>query len=211
MPSDGGVRVTASSAVDDDTLAFYRRNAQAYAGWAKHRHTRLTRFLALLPSGGAILELGCGSGADSAYMLASGFAVRPTDGAPEMAAEASRRLGRAVETLLFHELNEIGMYDGVWASACLLHVPRNDLKDVLARIWRALKPGGQFYASFKAGTGEGRDTLDRYYNYPSQEWLRQRYAAAGDWEEFAIEASADKGYDDQPATILQVMVRKPAV
>jgi hypothetical protein len=74
-----------------------------------------------------------------------------------------------------------------------------------------LKPGGRFYASFKAGTGEGRDTLDRYYNYPTQDWLRQKYAAAGDWETLAIETSADKGYDDQPATILHVLAGKPAV
>jgi hypothetical protein len=81
---------------------------------------------------------------------------------------------------------------------------------VLARIRRALKLGGQFYASFKGGTGEGRDTLDRYYNYPSQDWLQQQYAAAGRWEAFAIETSADKGYDDQPATILHVIARKAA-
>jgi SAM-dependent methyltransferase len=196
------------SAVDDCTLAFYRRNAEQYAGWAKHRHTRLTRFLAMLPAGGAILELGCGSGGDSAHMLAGGFVVRPTDGAPEMAAEASRRLGRPVETLLFHQLDETSAYDGVWASASLLHVPRDELKDVLERIWLALKPGGQFYASFKAGTGEGRDTLDRYYNYPSQDWLRRQYAEAGHWDSVAIESSDDKGYDGQPATILHVVARK---
>jgi SAM-dependent methyltransferase len=111
---------------------------------------------------------------------------------------------------LFHELDDVDMYDGVWASACLLHVPRGDLGGVLVRIWRALKPGGQFYASFKAGTGEGRDTLERYYNYPSQDWLRQQYVDAGDWNSFAIEASADKGYDDQPATILHVVAEKAA-
>ena len=56
--------------------------------------------------------------------------------------EASRRLGRPVETLLFHDLDKVEAYDGVWANACLLHVPRPELAQVLARIWRALKPGG---------------------------------------------------------------------
>ena len=48
----------------------------------------------------------------------------PTDGSPEMAAVASKHLGRTVETLLFHELDEVEAYDAVWANACLLHVPR---------------------------------------------------------------------------------------
>ena len=54
-----------------------------------------------------------------------GFDVTPTDGSPEMAEVASRRLGRPVGTLLFHDLDEVEAYDGVWANACLLHVPRD--------------------------------------------------------------------------------------
>ena len=77
------------------------------------------------------------------------------DGSPEMAEVASRRLDRPVGTLLFHELDEVEAYDGVWANACLLHVPRDELAPILKLIWRALKPGGTFYASFKAGDAEG--------------------------------------------------------
>ena len=145
--------------MDDSTLQFYRDNAQSYADWAKAPSTRLTGFLALLPAGGSVLELGCGAGNHSANMLAAGFAVRPTDGSPEMAEIASRRLGHAVEAMLFHELDEHEAYDGIWASACLLHVPRDELSGILARIHRALKPAGVFYASFKVGEGDGRDEL----------------------------------------------------
>ena len=48
--------------MDRDTLQFYRRNAEAYAGWAKAPSARLKEFMALLPPGGSILELGCGAG-----------------------------------------------------------------------------------------------------------------------------------------------------
>ena len=34
-----------------------------------------------------------------------------------------------VETLLFHDLDEVEAYDGVWANACLLHVPRDELAE----------------------------------------------------------------------------------
>ena len=98
-----------------------------------------------------------------------------------MAEIASRHLGRPVRTLLFHDLDAVAAYDGVWANACLLHVPRDQLASVLALIHRALKPGGTFYASYKTGDGDGRDTLNRYYNYPTEDWLRATYAQAGEW------------------------------
>jgi SAM-dependent methyltransferase len=195
--------------VDDATLQFYRRNAEAYAKREiSSRHARLTKFLALLPPGAAILELGCGAGGDSAEMLARGYDVAPTDGSPEMADVASRRLGRPVQTLLFHELDAIEAYDGVWANACLLHVPRDQLANVLALIRRALKPGGAFYASYKSGDGDGRDTLDRYYNYPTEEWLRATYAQSGAWSDLSIETGEVRGFDDAMAEMFFVLARK---
>jgi SAM-dependent methyltransferase len=201
--------MTRDAAVDEATLQFYRGNAEAYARRTfTSRQARLMAFLAQLPPGASILELGCGAGGDTAEMLARGFAVRPTDGSPEMADIASKHLGRAVETLLFHDLDEVEAYDGVWANACLLHVPRPELADVLARIWRALKPAGVFYASYKEGDADGRDTLDRYYNYPSPDWLRATYAEAGDWNSLSIETGEVLGFDDKMASMLFVMARK---
>jgi SAM-dependent methyltransferase len=194
--------------VDEATLQFYRRNAQAYADWAKAPSTRLTRFLALLAPGASILELGCGAGNHSAAMLAGGFCVRPTDGSPEMADLASHRLGCPVEAMLFDELDEHDVYDGVWASACLLHAPRDELGGILARIHRALKPAGVFYASFKIGKGDGRDSLGRYYNYPSPEWLDATYAAAGEWDGIVSDTSQIRSFDHAPATMQHLVVRK---
>ena len=178
------------------------------------RSPRVTRgslaFWSSLAPGAKILELGCGAGADTAAILAKGFDVRPTDGSAEMAAVASQRLGRPVGTLLFHDLDEVEAYDAVWANACLLHVPRDQLAKVLALIWRALRPAGYFYASYKAGDTDGRDTLDRYYNYPSPDWLRATYAQAGKWSSLAIESGEVKGFDDKQASMLFVVARKDA-
>jgi SAM-dependent methyltransferase len=194
---------------DEETLRFYGANAPAYAEREiTSRQIRLGRFLAQLSPDAAILELGCGAGADTAEMLARGFDVSPTDGSPEMAKVASRRLGRPVGTLLFHDLDAVEAYDGVWANACLLHVPRSELAHILKLIWRALKPGGIFYASFKAGDAEGRDTLNRYYNYPSPDWLRANYARAGNWSSLEIEAGDVMGFDNEWAPMLFIVARK---
>jgi len=194
--------------VDDDTLQFYRRNAEAYAGWAKAPSTRLIGFLGMLPPAGSILELGCGAGNHSAEMLSRGFRMRITDGSPEMAEIAARRLNHPVEAMLFHELEEREAYDGVWASACLLHVPQDELAGILTRIHRALKPDGLFYASYKMGDHDGRDSLGRYYNYATPEGLAATYAASGSWQEIKSDTSVIKSFDDAPATMLHVVKRK---
>jgi len=196
------------TSADDATLQFYRDNAASYAAWAKAPSTRLIGFLELLPQGASILELGCGAGNHAAEMLARGFAVRATDGSPEMAQAASRRLNHPVEAMRFDQLNSREAYDGVWASACLLHVPRDELAGILARIHRALKAGGVFYASYKSGEGDGRDSLGRYYNYPSEEWLHATYAASGAWQTIKSDFSEIKSYDGAPATMLHLVVRK---
>jgi SAM-dependent methyltransferase len=195
--------------VDEDTLQFYRRNAEAYAGRAKRPSIRLKAFMALLPPGGSILELGCGAGNHSVEMLAAGFSVRATDGSPEMTEIASRRLGQRVDAMRFDQLDEHEVYDGVWASACLLHVPRGELTSILRRIHRALKHDGLSYASFKIGEGgDGRDKLGRYYNYPSPEWLDAAYAAAGPWRLIKSDTSEITGFDETPATMRHLVMRK---
>jgi len=106
-------------------------------------------------------------------------------------AKSSKRLGTEGRAYVerVHDLDKVEAYDGVWANACLLHVPRPELAQVLARIWRALKPGGTFYASFKTGAAEGRDRFNRYYNYPSPDWLRTNYAGAGNWSSLETETA----------------------
>jgi hypothetical protein len=67
-----------------------------------------------------------------------------------------------------------------------------------------------FYASFKIGEGDGRDSLGRYYNYPSPEWLRTTYAAGGRWDSLSSDSSVIKSFDETPANMLHLTVRKNA-
>jgi len=190
---------------DDRTLGFYAQEAAAYASRGDYLNLKhIEAFLALLPAGAAILELGCGAGRDSEFMIGRGFQVRPTDGTPELAQAAEQRLGIPVATLLFADLDETGTCDGIWANACLLHVPGEDLPGILSKIHAALKTGGVFYASFKAGEAEGRDQFDRYYNYPSESTLRGWYAAS-DWADVTVTAERGGGYDGRPTDWLHVV------
>jgi hypothetical protein len=65
-----------------------------------------------------------------------------------------------------------------------------------------------FYASFKIGEGDGRDNLGRYYNYPSPQWLQATYAAAGKWDSLTSDTSVIQSFDQTPANMLHLVVRK---
>ena len=193
---------------DNDTLKFYADNAADYIQHANAPTPQLTAFLARLPEGGAVLELGTGNGRDAAAMLAAGFAVTPSDASPELAAQAAARLGHPVRILAFDELDDVALYDGVWACAALLHAPRAELTGDFARIFRALRPGGLLWASFKAGTGEGRDQFGRYYNYLDAAQLREHLRASADWTGIAISENAGSGYDGLPTRWLWLQAQR---
>jgi SAM-dependent methyltransferase len=194
---------------DPETLAFYDREASAYAAHQQaHRHPSLDDFLGQLSPGAKILELGCGGGQDAHAMLQAGFDVEPTDGSTLLAAQAERLLGRTVRVMRFDELDAHASFDGVWANACLIHVPQNALAGVLGRIWRALKVGGVFFASYKAGDGGARDALGRYNNFPSREDLDEVYRRSGPWSELAIHERPGGGYDGVARVWLGCWARK---
>lgn len=195
---------------DPETLKFYADHAATYVEHATAATPQLAAFMAQLPAGSAVLELGTGNGRDAAAMLAAGFAVTPSDASPELAAEARARLGVPVRIMAFHELDDIAAYDGIWACACLLHAPRDELTDDLARIFRALRPGGLLTASFKAGDREGRDQFGRYYNYLDTIQLRSHLVAAADWASIDISENDGSGYDGKPTRWLWLKARKAA-
>lgn len=193
---------------DQPTLDFYAREASAYAGRGQQPLIRwLKPFLAQIPQGGRILELGCGGGQDSAFMLDAGFDVTPTDGSPELAAQAAKRLRRPVETLLFEDIAFDRAFDGVFANACLLHAPRSALPGIMTRIHAALKPGGTLFASFKAGEREGTDGLGRFFNYLDAATLRA-LMLRDDWETVSISAQVGSGYDGKPTAWLYLLATK---
>ncbi|MEQ8377312.1 class I SAM-dependent methyltransferase [Parvibaculum sp.] len=196
---------------DPDTLAFYDAEAEAYAarGDRTDASDPLRAFLARLAPGAHVLDLGSGDGRHSAAMIEAGFEVTPLDGSAGLAAIASRRLGKQVRIMRFEEIEDSAAFDAIWAHASLLHMPRDAVPGILARLHRALKPGGRLFASFKAGGSEGRDTLGRYYNYPSKEDLASWFAASAAWSGVEIEESKGGGYDRKPTDWLILQAVRP--
>ena len=120
-------------------------------------------FLALVPENGSILDAGCGSGRDTLKFKSLGYDVTAIDGSEKMCELASKHSGVEVNHIQFQEIEFEDCFDGIWASASLLHVPTEELVDVLERLKKSLKKEGIFYASFKLGDFEG-ERNGRFFN-----------------------------------------------
>lgn len=196
---------------DQPTLEFYATTAEIYTASGKNGTNRfLNDFMKRIPAGAHILELGCGGGRDAEAMIAAGFNLTPTDGTPEIAAQAEKRLGRPVRVMRFDQLESTAEFDAVWASASLLHVPRADLPQILARIHAALRPGGIHFASYKAGGQEGRDSHGRYFNYLSREELLSAYETSASWTILNVTEYVGGGYENRQGPWVAITVKKPA-
>jgi SAM-dependent methyltransferase len=122
-------------------------------------------FLKLVKPGGDLLDAGCGSGRDTCAFRKMGFRVVAMDASPELAQLATLRTGQTCQVLTFQNMEFRQEFDGIWACASLLHVPRAELPDVLKRLFRALRPGGILYASMKRGEGEHVAKDGRFFSY----------------------------------------------
>lgn len=195
---------------DEATLAYYREFAPTYsAGGPGGQSRHLRSFLRLLTPNARVLELGCGGGADAAAMLSQGFIVDPTEASPTIAPVAGKRLRRSVTVMRFDQLEAIEEYDAVWASASLIHVPRPSLPAILSRVFRALKPSGLHFASFKSGGQECRDSVGRYYNLPTRDELIEFYRMSAPWEVVDVVEYSGGGFEDGNGPWLAITSKRP--
>jgi 2-polyprenyl-3-methyl-5-hydroxy-6-metoxy-1,4-benzoquinol methylase len=111
-------------------------------------------FLAMLPETGTILDAGCGSGRDSKAFLDRGYSVTAIDASEKMVEATANLTGLVARRLQFQQMEFDNKFDGIWACASLLHVPRAEIGTVLNAFARALRPNGVCYLSFKEGDGE---------------------------------------------------------
>ncbi|WP_372611525.1 class I SAM-dependent methyltransferase [Aquicoccus sp.] len=154
----------------------------------------LEAFAARLPTGGRVLDLGCGPGFYAAKLAEWGFEADATDASAEMVARAARKPGVTAWQARFDELDAVGIYDGIWANFSLLHLPRVEMPEMLRRIRRAGKHGMALHVGLKLGEGEGPDGIGRFYAYYGEDELLGLLRDAG-FEVIARRFGRGKGLD----------------
>jgi SAM-dependent methyltransferase len=139
------------------TTASYDARARAHAEhWSGFRlHDEMARFTGHLAPGARVLDVGCGTGRDTAWLAEQGYAAMGVDLSGGMLHEARRRGVTAplVQADMRYLPFRKGSYRGLWVCASLLHIPKAQAGAVLRDLERVVHPG-HVYIAVKRGAGE---------------------------------------------------------
>lgn len=147
----------------------------------------LEEFMNFLEPNDEILDLGCGPGHHSRIFSENGFKVTGIDLSKEMINIAKNE----VQEVEFHVMDILKLkfkkscFNGVWASASLLHIQKKLLPKALDKINKVLSSKGIFYLSLKQGEGEEllKDEryggVDKFYSYFTSTDIEQFLKQAG--------------------------------
>jgi SAM-dependent methyltransferase len=194
------------------TQGFYQTHSNDYfkSTVSANVDTLYGPFLNQLPPKATILDAGCGSGRDTKAFLKRGYYVSAIDASSRMAELATAYTGQQCSVLSFQEMTFRNQFDGIWACASLLHVPKREMEDVIRRFIDALKPGGVLYVSLKEGEGERIAEDGRLFNYYTAESFRKVLAAFPTVREVASWTTEEIRSSQHRGPWLNVLLKKSA-
>lgn len=162
------------------SVRYYDENAKSYFDNTVLADMQALRdgFQKHVRPGGTILDAGCGSGRDAKAFADAGYAVSAFDASAEMVRLARQHTGLAVQHMTFEQMEWQSQFDGIWASACLLHVRRSDLRATFSKFARALTVGGAWCLSMKQGDTT-REVDGRSFTDITEAELRELLEAVG--------------------------------
>ena len=176
-----------------------------------------TRFVSLLPAGARVLDAGCGSGQKARFFQDRGARVLGIDFSEKLL-EIARQAATAADFRLL-DLRDIRTlseeFDGVFAQASLLHIPKAETFSVIEGMVSRLVPQGLLYIAVKAQRpGKPEEEIvtesdygyayDRFFSYYTLDELRAHVDRLG-LSEVHAEASQSPWKGDW----IQIIARKP--
>jgi len=195
---------------NDKTLETYDGHVQDYVAGTHHDVSGdlkewLDNFLAQLPEGTEILEIGSGFGRDADYIESKGFKVRRTDGSQGFV-DYLRQQGHHADLVNLLKDDMPSGVQAVLAQAVFLHFTEQELQAVLQKVFHSLAPGGLLAFSMKEGAGEAwtdaKLGAPRYFRYWQEAELREMVDAAG------FKTLSISRYTSRSADWLQVIAKK---
>lgn len=157
-----------------ETIKIYNSIADDYAKQAKKHGPGIQRrhFCSLLKKHSNILDVGCGSGRDSAYFVHHGFTTIGVDLSERLLEIAKNTVPQA--TFMKEDIRNLpfpaNTFDGIWSCASLLYVKQDEIVSTLKNWFYILKPKGILFIYVKIGNGE------EYREEPSIPGIKRFYS-----------------------------------
>ncbi len=164
-------------------------------------------FITFLKKDDLVLDIGCGGGTKSKYLLNHGLKVTGIDISDKMIEIAKREnpAGNFYSMDLAEVKNLENDFDGIFIQAVLLHVPKDEVAEKFKDIVSKLKVGGFIYASVKEKKEGGVDeeiktendygySYERFFSYYTQDEMKKLFTDLNlNIEYFDVTPSGGKG------------------
>lgn len=111
-------------------------------------------FLSLVPTGGLILDAGCGAGTHSRFFMERGYDVKAIDLSPGMVRQCKKQ-GIDAHEMDLEDIRLDQSFDGVWCHTSLIHLDsKARIGPVLKKFYSLLKPKSPLFIALREGSGE---------------------------------------------------------
>ena len=128
------------------------------------------KFISFLKPGDRVLDVGCGAGVKSDYLIQKGLDVIGIDFSEKMIGLAQKNVPEGkFQVLDLYQLDALReVFDGDFAQAVLLHVPKEKITAVMKLLVEKIKPNGYLYIAVKEkrpGEPDGKTVTENDYGY----------------------------------------------
>ena len=127
-----------------------KEDKEKFGEWWLTPQTEVLEFAEQFPNRAKMLDIGCGMGRHVICLAQKGFQVTGFDGSEEGVSFTidwlkNEHLSARIELgdFLNYDYGE-SRFDGILSINVIHHAKKSEIKDVLSRIYRALKPSGLF-------------------------------------------------------------------
>lgn len=140
------------------TIKSYDEHAEEYCRFHFNEsfENRLDPFISLLPKETFVLDVGCGCGRDTKYLIEQGINTIGIDLSEKVIDEARSYVPKA--TFFKMDMRNLNFKDarfgGILAMASILHIPKIQVPGLLTEFRRILRNNGILFINVMVGKGE---------------------------------------------------------
>jgi SAM-dependent methyltransferase len=165
------------------TLSYYQNNASELS--KRYESAEVSNLHKILletfTTNSKLLDIGCGSGRDTKFMVNNGYNLIAIDGSENMIKEA-KRIHPTIKPYFFvRELPfqldfKMNQFDGIYSIATLMHLTKDEIIITIKQIYAILKTNGKFLFSISIERDDiDRDSKDihqrQFTSLSEKEWL----------------------------------------